>query len=122
MALGAQFLRRIVVGERLPTARLIHQRLSKVLALPVFSADAISSAAYATEEIVLALALAGAAALSHTTAIAMAIAVLFSIVAISYRQTVMAYPSGGGLTLSRVRTWGSILAWSLRQRFSRTMC
>jgi amino acid transporter len=80
----------------LPTARAIHQRLPKLLALPVFSADAISSAAYATEEIMLVLVVAGPAALALSPAVALAIAVLFTIVAISYRQTVMAYPSGGG--------------------------
>jgi amino acid transporter len=80
----------------LPTARAIHQRLPKILALPVFSADAISSAAYATEEIMLVLVVAGPAALALSPAVALAIAVLFTIVAISYRQTVMAYASGGG--------------------------
>jgi amino acid transporter len=94
--LNAQSLRRLIIGERLPTARAIHQRLPKILALPVFSADAISSAAYATEEIMLVLVVAGPAALALSPVVALAIAVLFAIVAISYRQTVMAYPSGGG--------------------------
>lgn len=94
--MNAHSLRRLIIGERLPTARAIHQRLPKLLALPVFSADAISSAAYATEEIMLVLVVAGPAALALSPAVALAIAVLFTIVAISYRQTVMAYPSGGG--------------------------
>jgi len=94
--LNAHSLRRLIIGERLPTARAIHQRLPKLLALPVFSADAISSAAYATEEIMLVLVVAGPAALALSPIVALAIAVLFTIVAISYRQTVMAYPSGGG--------------------------
>jgi len=96
MASVGQSLRRLIIGERLPTARAIHERLPKLLALPVFASDAISSSAYATEEIVLALALAGSAALSYTTGVGAAIALLFAIVAISYRQTVIAYPSGGG--------------------------
>jgi len=96
MASVGQSLRRLVVGERLPTARAIHERLPKLLALPVFASDAISSSAYATEEILLALALAGSGALQYTTGVGAAIALLFAIVAISYRQTVIAYPSGGG--------------------------
>jgi len=66
-----------------------------VLALPVFASDALSSVAYATEEILLAL-VAGAAALSHSIPIALAIAALLAIVATSYKQTIHAYPSGGG--------------------------
>jgi amino acid transporter len=89
-------LRRLLVGERLPTTRAIHERLPKLLALPVFGSDPISSSAYATEEIMLALAAAGSGALAHSVAIAGAIAVLFGMVSISYRQTVIAYPSGGG--------------------------
>ena len=88
--------RRIIIGERLPTARAIHERLSKYLALPVFGSDAISSSAYATEEILLALVLAGAAGMQFSVAVSLAIATLFAIVVISYRQTVEAYPSGGG--------------------------
>jgi len=89
-------VRRFLVGERLPTTRAIHERLPKLLALPVFGSDAISSSAYATEEIMLALAVAGSGALTHSVAVAVAIAVLFGIVSVSYRQTVIAYPSGGG--------------------------
>ena len=96
MGSSVQSLRRLLLGEPLPTARAIHERLPKILALPVFSADAISSAAYATEEILLALMAAGTVALVYSPGIAVAIALLFTIVAISYRQTVMAYPSGGG--------------------------
>jgi amino acid transporter len=91
-----QALRRIIVGERLPTARAMHERLPKLLALPVFASDAVSSSAYATEEILLALVLAGTAALRYSIGIGVAICILFAVVAISYRQTVLAYPSGGG--------------------------
>lgn len=86
-------IRRLIFGERLPTARAIHERLPKHLALPVFASDAISSSAYATEEILLAL---GSVSLAYAWPVASAIALLFAIVAISYRQTIMAYPSGGG--------------------------
>jgi amino acid transporter len=91
-----QAIRRVVFGERLPTDRAIHERLPKFLALPIFSSDAISSSAYAVEEIILVLMACGAAALSHSIAVAGAISILFAIVAISYRQTITAYPSGGG--------------------------
>jgi amino acid transporter len=89
-------LRRFIIGERLPTERAIHERLAKFLALPVFASDAISSSAYAVEEILIVLVAAGAIGLSYAWPVAVAIAVLFAIVAISYRQTVLAYPSGGG--------------------------
>ncbi len=89
-------LRRFVIGERLPTARAIHERLPKHLALSVFGSDAISSSAYATEEILLALVIAGAAGLQYSLAVSLAIATLFAMVVVSYRQTVEAYPSGGG--------------------------
>jgi amino acid transporter len=94
--LGIAYLRRLLVGEGLPSTRAIHQRLPKVLALPVFASDAISSTAYATEEIFLALVLAGSGALRLSVPVALAIAALFTVVVTSYRQTVIAYPSGGG--------------------------
>jgi amino acid transporter len=90
------FLRRFVIGRPIPTARQEHSKLPKILALPVFASDAISSSVYATQEILLALSVAGAAALAFTIHISVAIAVLLTIVAISYTQTVFAYPSGGG--------------------------
>jgi amino acid transporter len=73
-----------------------HQLLPKVLALPVFASDQLSSVAYATEEMMLVLALAGASALGWLTPLGVAVAVLLVIVVISYRQTVHAYPRGGG--------------------------
>ena len=96
MNVSLQGLRRVVIGERLPTARAIHERLPKFLALPIFSSDAISSSAYAIEEILLALLVAGAIGLSYSVSIAVSIGLLFTIVTFSYRQTVAAYPSGGG--------------------------
>src|SRR5947207_5125200 len=89
-------LRRLLFGAPLTSEHSEHTRLPKILALPVFASDAISSSVYATQEILLALSVAGAAALAFTIHISIAIAVLLTIVAISYTQTVFAYPSGGG--------------------------
>src|SRR6476660_5669826 len=100
---SAQFLnkiKRLLVGRALRTEQAIHERLTKKVALAVFSSDALSSTAYATEEILLVLAAAFAFgttnALSYVIPISIAIALLLVIVAISYRQTIHAYPSGGG--------------------------
>jgi amino acid transporter len=89
-------LKRLLVGTPLPTAQARHERLGKATALAVFASDALSSVAYATEEILLVLVLAGAAALSYSLPIGFAIAVLIAIVVSSYRQTILAYPQGGG--------------------------
>jgi amino acid transporter len=89
-------LRRMLIGTPLPTAHIIHERLSKVQALAVLSSDALSSVAYATEEILLVLVLAGSGALALSLPIALLIAALLLIVASSYYQTVRAYPTGGG--------------------------
>jgi len=89
-------IKRALVGRPIATAEEEQERLSKKLALPVFSADAISSTAYATEEILLALVLAGSMALHYSIYISLAVAALLGIVALSYQQTVHAYPSGGG--------------------------
>ncbi len=85
-----------LVGSPIATSRAIHERLTKVKALAVFSSDALSSVAYATEEILLVLVLAGAGAFSFSLPISLTIAVLLFIVAVSYNQTIHAYPSGGG--------------------------
>jgi amino acid transporter len=91
-----QDIRAVAVGAPLATANVVHERLSKVKALAIFSSDALSSSAYATEEILLILILAGSGALGYSVPISVAIAALLVIVAISYRQTVRAYPNGGG--------------------------
>jgi amino acid transporter len=88
--------KRALVGAPMPLAQARHERLRKRVALAVFSSDALSSVAYATEEIVLILVLAGTAALHLSVAISIAITALLAIVAISYQQTIHAYPSGGG--------------------------
>jgi amino acid transporter len=78
------------------TGELEHTLLPKILALPVFSSDPLSSNAYATQEILLVLGAAGAAALNLLIPIAVAVALLLATVVVSYRQTVRAYPNGGG--------------------------
>ncbi len=89
-------LSRIVLGAPLSTAEAEHQRLPKVLALPIFSSDALSSVAYATEEILIALVGAGVLVTTSSLPIALGITALLAIVAWSYMQTIEAYPTGGG--------------------------
>ncbi len=90
-------LKRIFVGRPIPSSEEQHQRLSKVIALAVFASDAISSTAYATEEILLVLVpVAGMAALNYLVPLSLVVVVLLAIVTTSYRQTLFAYPSGGG--------------------------
>jgi amino acid transporter len=86
----------LVVGSSMSNARLAEERLSKKVALAIFSSDALSSTAYATQEILLILVIAGSSLLSHSIYIAAAITLLLGIVVISYRQTIRAYPNGGG--------------------------
>jgi amino acid transporter len=91
-------IRAIVLGRPLHQDEEIGERLSKTKALAIFSSDAISSSAYATEEVVLAFILGGAAlaALQWSLPVAIAIAGLLAVVAFSYRQVCIAYPTGGG--------------------------
>jgi amino acid transporter len=91
-----QQLKRLFLGSPLPTAQSRHERLGKATALATFASDALSSVAYATEEILLILILAGTAALSYSLPIALGICVLIVIVVSSYRETIRAYPRGGG--------------------------
>ena len=88
--------RHALIGQPLPTSAFHEERFSNAEALAILSSDALSSVAYATQEIVLMLGLAGVAALSYTLPITGLIVVLMLIVAISYRQTIQAYPQGGG--------------------------
>ncbi|MDT4898520.1 MAG: hypothetical protein QOH25_3597 [Acidobacteriota bacterium] len=96
----AASLKRLLVGNPLRTEQAAHERLPKKTALAVFSSDALSSTAYATEEILLVLAAAVAfgqtSAFHYVVPISLGIATLLVIVATSYRQTIHAYPSGGG--------------------------
>jgi amino acid transporter len=89
-------LKRLVIGEPLATAAAGHERLTKLKALAVLSSDALSSVAYATEEIMRVLLLAGTAALSSSLGIGAVLVVLLFVVGFSYRQTIKAYPTGGG--------------------------
>ena len=89
-------LKLFFVGKPIPTAQARHERLSKRAALAVFASDALSSVAYATEEILLILVLAGTVAFAYSIPRSVAIAVLIAIVVSSYRQTIRAYPQGGG--------------------------
>jgi len=93
-------LKRFIIGRALRTEQAAHERLTKKTALAVFSSDALSSTAYATEEILLVLAAAAAygqaGAFKYVVPISVGIGVLLVIVATSYRQTIHAYPSGGG--------------------------
>jgi len=89
-------LKRLLVGRPFRSDRLQHTLLPKRIALPVFASDALSSVAYAPDEILLTLSIAGAAAYMYSPWIAVAVAVVMITVVASYRQNVHAYPSGGG--------------------------
>ena len=96
MAAPNDLVKRLVLGRALRSDRLGEQLLPKKIALPVFASDALSSVAYAPDEIFLTLALAGVAAYTFSWKIALVVAVVMLTVIISYRQNVHAYPSGGG--------------------------
>ena len=88
--------KRLIVGEPIPSHLAHHERLSRFTGLAVLSSDPLSSVAYATEEILRVLILVGVGALTLATPIAFVIATILAIVVFSYRQTIHAYPSGGG--------------------------
>src|SRR5207302_678710 len=92
--------KRMLIGRALRTEEAIHERLTKKVGLAVFSSDALSSTAYATEEILLVLAVAvvagQAGAFRYVIPISIGIATLLVVVTLSYRQTIHAYPTGGG--------------------------
>lgn len=91
-----QVLERILVGAPLRTEDAPHQAISNPVALAVFASDALSSVAYATQEVLLVLVLAGAATYFLSVPIAFIIVMLLAVLTISYRQTIFAYPGGGG--------------------------
>ena len=106
-------LKRILIGSPISSADEQHQRLSKKIALPVFASDAISSTAYATDEILVVLLLQasiGAAAFNYLIPIAIVVSVLLVIVVLSYRQTIHAYPSGGGAYIVSRENLGKVPA------------
>ncbi len=90
------WFKRWLLGRPLATAQASHERLSNPVALAIFSSDPLSSVAYATEEILLVLVLAGTVALHYSIGISLVIVGLVAILTASYRQTIYAYPSGGG--------------------------
>ncbi len=103
----------LLIGAPFQTAQTIHERLSKTKALAIFSSDALSSSAYATEQILLVLLAAGSTALVHSLPISAFIILLLAIVTISYRQTVKYYPSGGGaysVAHANLGRWAGLLA------------
>ena len=85
-----------LIGTSMNSKRLAEERLSKKVALAIFSSDALSSTAYATQEILLVLVIAGTSAIHLSLPIALAITALLGIVVVSYSQLIKAYPSGGG--------------------------
>jgi len=106
-------VKRLLLGRAVPSEGLEHTLLPKILALPVFSSDALSSVAYATEEILRVLLIASVTGISMAMPIAGAIAVLLVVVVSSYRQTVRAYPNGGGsyiVSKENLGTWAGLLA------------
>ncbi len=96
--------KRLLLGQPFKTAQLAHERISKRVALAVFSSDPISSTAYATEEILLVLIGAGTAAIGLALPLAAGVAVLLLILVLSYRQVIAAYPRGAALLIDYVLT------------------
>ena len=113
----ASVLKRLVVGRPFRTDRLAHTLLPKRIALPVFASDAMSSVAYAPEEILITLSVAGVSAYSFSPWIAVVVVALMLAVVASYRQNVHAYPSGGGdyevATVNHGPKWGLVVASAL---------
>src|SRR3954447_7084066 len=96
VASSTSLAKRLLLGRPFRSDRLQHTLLPKRIALPVFASDALSSVAYAPDEILLTLSVAGAAAYAYSPWIALAVVVVMLTVVASYRQNVHAYPSGGG--------------------------
>ncbi len=111
------FVKRMLVGRKLASTQLGETLLPKRIALPVFASDALSSVAYAPDEILLTLSLAGMAGFAFSWQIALMVAIVMLLVIMSYRQTVHAYPSGGGdyevATVNLGQTAGMIVASAL---------
>ncbi|MBN2422987.1 APC family permease [Candidatus Woesearchaeota archaeon] len=101
-------IKRLIIGEPLPNWEYKHQKLSKKVALAVFSSDSLSSVAYATEEILLILITAGIPALINSLPISLVILFLLWILVISYKQTIEAYPNGGGAYIVAKENIGEI--------------
>jgi amino acid transporter len=102
--------KRVLLGPALSTAQLVHERVSKRVALAVFSSDPISSTAYATEEMLLVLIAAGGAAIGLALPLAAGVVVLLLILVLSYRQVIAAYPQGGGAYMVTRDNLGNLMA------------
>src|SRR5438876_6959851 len=100
-------LKRFLVGKPIPSHLAHHERLSRVTGLAVLSSDALSSVAYATDFILATLVVAGVGAFIYAVPISLVIATLLAIVAFSYRQTIHAYPTGGGAYIVAKENIGS---------------
>ncbi|MDQ4094023.1 MAG: APC family permease [Actinomycetota bacterium] len=113
----ATAVKRILVGKPFRSERLSHTLLPKRIALPVFASDPMSSVAYAPEEILLVLSVAGLAGYAYSLWVGLAVAVVMIAVVASYRQNVHAYPSGGGdyevATVNHGRNWGLVVGSAL---------
>ena len=94
--MGFSHVKKFLVGDPLSTDRLLHEKIPKWKALAVLSSDALSSVAYATEEVLIPLAGFSSAALIWSLPVALLIGLLIFIITVSYRQTITAYPNGGG--------------------------
>jgi amino acid transporter len=109
--------KRVLVGRPFRSDRLAHTLLPKRIALPVFASDAMSSVAYAPEEILLTLSVAGVSAYAFSPWIGLIVAVVMIAVVASYRQNVHAYPSGGGdyevASVNHGERWGLVVASAL---------
>ncbi len=108
-------LKRLLVGRPIPSFKAHHERLGVLAGLAVLSSDALSSVAYATEEILRVLVVGGPDALGYSPVIAVMIAILLAIVALSYRQTIFAYPKGGGaytVAKENLGPWAGLIAAS----------
>ena len=103
--------KRALIGIPIATMQAEGERLSKFKALAILSSDAISSVAFATEAILINLVAAGSLYLGLTLPISLVILGLLTIVTLSYRQTIPAYPSGGDRILWHARTWASCRGW-----------
>lgn len=109
--------KRLLFGKALRSDEVAPPRLPKSIAMPVFASDAISSNAYATQEILIVLALGGATAISYGLWVALAVVIVFAVVIASYRQNVREYPGGGGdyevVSKNLGRRWGVTAASAL---------
>ena len=117
MSSFVESVKRVLIGRPIRSKAAARQLLPKRLALPIYASDALSSVAYAPDEILLTLALAGSLALIKSVWVGVVVACVLAVVVLSYRQTVHAYPSGGGdyevVTTNLGPNWGLLVASAL---------